>query len=167
MSTVNKGSGVWKTAIWAILAMAAVVALILFSGGQGADATGVLMPQVFDGDTDQPVEGCTVVIPELGVCAVTDAEGKTPALTLSAKAEESENDMPVKEWNEVTVLVYKQGYIPYALFHVQVWKDVTREGPRIYIFADDGTTDGRPFSIIEGPDRGWVEDVVEKYRPAE
>ena len=165
MKSIKNSTGSWKLVLWIALAVLAVAALILFSGG--STATGVLIPQVLDGDTDLPLEGCTVVIPETGAYMTTDAEGKTPQMTLPATPEDPVNGMPQKDWNEITILVYKDGYIPYALFHVQVWEDVSREGPKIYMFPDDGSTDGRAFSIIEGPDRGWVETLIDKYAPAE
>ena len=70
-----------------------------------------------------------------------------------------------KPWGEVTLIIYKEGFVPYALFYLQVIGGQTREGVKILLFEQGGTESNEPFSIIEGPSRAWVDALVEMYRP--
>jgi hypothetical protein len=70
-----------------------------------------------------------------------------------------------KQWGEITLIVYKEGFVPYALFYLQVIGGQTREGVKILLFEEGQTESAQPFSIIEGPNRVWVDALVEMYRP--
>jgi hypothetical protein len=70
-----------------------------------------------------------------------------------------------KPWGEISLIVYKDGFVPYALFYLQVLAGQTREGVKILLFEQGSTDSGEPFSIIEGPNRVWVNQLVKMYRP--
>lgn len=130
------------------------------SGPQGR-----MTVEVVDGFTDAPIEGATVVIPETGDKFTTDKNGKTAQFTLPILENSTYKSILRQPWGEVTVLVYKDGYIPYALFHTQVWENQARQGPRIYLFAPEYAQNDQPFSVIEGPQRIWVNELLKKYKP--
>lgn len=150
---------------WLLLAAAAVAVLWLMLSGRNGGATGTLCPMVVDGRTEQPLSGCTIIVPETGFTTTTGEDGCVEPFELKVVRVEAVNGMDQQQWGEVTLLIYKDGYIPYALFHTQVWEGVDRNGPKIYLFPDDGTTQGQAYSVIEGPDRAWVNALVEKYDP--
>ena len=116
-------------------------------------------PIVIDGRTKLPIENAVIVIPETGESFVTDANGKTPEIRIPYTAEPSE--LLEKDWCEITLLTYAEGYAPYALFYLQLTEGSLRQGPTIMLFPDSG----KPFSIIEGPPDAWVKELTERYRP--
>ena len=119
-----------------------------------------LSPQRIDGRTKLPIEGAVIVIPETNTSHVTNDQGFT-AVPIRIPYRKASSELSEKDWCEVTLLVYADGYAPYALFYLQLTKDNLRQGPTIMLFPDQG----KSFSIIEGPPQQWVEEIVEKYRP--
>lgn len=162
----KQGRTGWSQVIfWGLLAVAAV-ALLWFVLGRGSGTpTGTLRLMVVDGRTEQPLSDCIIVVPETGFTTVTGEDGCTEPFAVPVERPKPKNGMEPQQWGECTLLIYKDGYIPYALFHAQVWEGVDRNGPKIYLFPDDGTTQGQPYSVIEGPDRAWVNAIVEKFDP--
>jgi len=128
--------------------------------------TGILTLYVEDGPTAQPLPGVTIVIPEAGLVVVTDEMGETPALTLPVIADGEFSNILPKPWGEITLLVYRAGYIEQAIFHVNVWENQVRNGPSILLFPQ---TPGavEPHILTEGPQKPWVQELLSHYRPAE
>lgn len=150
--------------LWLLLGAAVLLVGILLS--KKPVPTGQLRVQVLDGKSEAPLSGCAVVVAETGLRALTDESGSTPVLTVPVCADERFSGVLPQTWGEVTLLVYREGYVPYALFHVQVSAGALREGPRIYLFLQDGTMEDQPFSVIEGPPRDWVNALLEQFSPA-
>lgn len=116
-------------------------------------------PQVLDGTTKLPVENAVIVIPEENLRFTTDAQGKTDVIRIPYRTQESE--ILEKDWCEVSLLIYADGYAPYALFYLQLTESEIRQGPTILLFPDHG----KVFSIIEGPPESWVNQALEKFSP--
>ena len=127
-------------------------------------AVGSIAITVRDGMTDQPVQSAAVVIPESGQTAYTDKEGKTEVLRVPIVEDAAFRQILPKPWGEITVLVYKQGYIDCAIFHVNIWENQTRNGPTVLLFPADGSQD-QPFTLTEGPGRIWVQQLLDQYKP--
>ncbi|MGI6150805.1 MAG: hypothetical protein ACOYIR_02475 [Christensenellales bacterium] len=163
----NRGrTGLSQVIFWGLLAVAAVALLWFMLSRDKGPPTGTLCPMVVDGRTEQPLSDCTIVVPETGFSTVTGEDGRAvEPFAVPVERPQPKNGMEQQQWGECTLLIYKDGYIPYALFHTQVWEGVDRNGPKIYLFPDDGTTHGQPYSVIEGPDRAWVNALVEKFDP--
>lgn len=130
-----------------------------------ANMEGSIKIEVVDGFTDLPVSGATVVIPEINKSFTTDQYGLTPLISVPVRADSRFDSMLPQDWGECSVLVYCEGYVDYALFHAHVNADRERDSIRIYLFEEGATGSSRPFSIIEGPDRQWVQKMLDKYRP--
>ncbi|MPM98229.1 hypothetical protein SDC9_145413 [bioreactor metagenome] len=77
------------------------------------------------------------------------------------------NDIQKQDWGSVCVLVYAEGYVPYALFGMQVESGKKRLGPTILIFPEGVAQSDAPLNIVEAPQRAWVDALVEKYQPKE
>lgn len=118
---------------------------------------------VKDGFSGKAVSGAAVVIPETGDRLITDSEGFTPEASVPFIADEHYSRLQRQDSGIATVLIYRDGYVPYALFYLR-----THAGERrtvtLYIFPDDGTM-REPFSVIESPDDAWISDFTEKFRP--
>ena len=122
----------------------------------------ILMPVVRDGITLEPLEGCTLVIPETGTTAVTSTDG-TARMIVPKQKNKTIGDFSA-EWFEATILCYKSGYIDYALFNIQLVPGQTRFGPEILIFENDGSME-TPFTVVESPPEEWTHELLDRYRP--
>lgn len=126
--------------------------------------SGSLIVTVVNGFTEQPIQGARVVIPEAGQSAVTNAQGKTGTLTAPINRDETYENILPKSWGEITLLIYCEGYIDCAIFHVNIAQDKTRQGPKVLLFPLDADGSNQPFTLIESPDRRWVQELLTKYR---
>ena len=126
---------------------------------------GYIQPQVVDGFSEEPIEGATVVIPEIGQQFITAQDGMTAIIKVPIKEDVHFAEISPKPWSEITLIIYKEGYVEYVLFHTHVWEDQSRQGPRIMLFPQVEGEKHEPFSLVEGPHRLWVKELVDKYRP--
>ena len=133
--------------------------------GGDAEYYGYLQPQVVDGFSEEPIEGATVVIPETGQKFVTSKDGYTAMIQIPVREDEHFRDIAPKPWSEITVIVYRKDYIEYVLFNTHVWESQSRKGPKILLFPKEEGKENEPFSVVEGPHRVWVKELVEKFRP--
>lgn len=128
---------------------------------------GFIQPQVVDGFSDEPLEGATVVIPETDQSFITSADGLTALIKVPITEDAHYAEIAPKPWSEITLIIYKEGYIEYVLFHTHVWENQSRKGPTILLFPKVEGDENEPFSVVEGPHRMWVKELVEKFRPDE
>lgn len=119
---------------------------------------------VVDAYSLQPVEGATLVFPDAGISVKTDPAGRVQVFGLPIQRHSQQNRLLPQTHGECTLLVYKEGYIPYALFYVQVSPGRVRNGPTVYLFPQ---YDGAPevVTIVESPTYDWAKALAEKYRP--
>jgi hypothetical protein len=124
-----------------------------------------ISPVVLDGMTDEPIVGAKIVILEGNEVYETDVNGSTGEIEVPLITDARFNTILPKPWGEVTVIVYADGYLPYALFYLEVMAGQTRQGPEILMFTQKDAPSADPFSIIEGPNRQWVNALIKKYEP--
>lgn len=155
---------------FALLAGAILTGLLLSDSGSisafsTATDTAYLSVKVVEGYSEVPLTGAQVVVVETNEVYTTDESGLTPVIAVPATRDMRYDEILPKPWAEVSLIIYKDGYIPYALFYLQVMEGETREGVKILLFEEGSADTSEPFSIIEGPNRTWVDALVEKYRP--
>lgn len=149
-------------AIASLLIPANVVAA--FSGK--ISATGSIIVFVEDGSTKKPLRGACVSIPETGKNYFTDENGKTETIRAPIVEDTNYSNILPKPWGEITLLVYKQGYVDCAIFHVNIYENQTRSGPTVLLFPVTPDVGDQPFTLTEGPNRLWVNELLDKYRPS-
>jgi hypothetical protein len=166
------------------LAVAVVVSAFLLVGAlllavllPGADGTAVfslgktgsakLTLNVVEGFNETPIADATIIVVDTGDVYHTDENGMTDVMEVPFVRDTRYDKVLPKPWGEVSLIIYKNGYVPYALFYLQVLEGETREGVKILLFENDSAQSTEPFSIIEGPNRIWVDALVEKYQPDE
>jgi hypothetical protein len=120
---------------------------------------------VVEGYTDAPITGAKVVILDTGKTYTTDTKGDTGIIDVPVKRDTRFDSIIPKPWGEVSLIVYKDGFLPYALFYLQVVGGQTRTGVKVLLFENNSTGSSEPFSIIEGPNRAWVNELVNKFQP--
>lgn len=138
--------------------------LSVFSS-RGGQTYGSFTPVVKDGMTGAAVADAVVIVPEADGQYVTGADGCTKAIRVPIVPDARFDGILQKPWGEATVLVYADGYLPYALFYLQIPPGETRSGPEILLFREEDAPSAQPFSIVEGPNRAWVEALIEQYQP--
>ncbi len=156
---------------FALLAGAILTGLLLNDGGSVAafstsSDTAYFSIKVVEGYSEAPLANAQVVVVETGKVYTTDANGMTEVIPVPAVRDERYDKVLPKPWAEVSVIIYKDGYVPYALFYLQVMAGETREGVKILLFEEGSSDSSEPFSIIEGPNRAWVDALVEQYDPS-
>ncbi len=120
---------------------------------------------VVDAYTLRPLENSTIIIPESGMQAVTDANGKAKFYGIPVEKDMVLNALLPIECGRVTLLVYREGYLPFALFYTQVYENRVRNGPTNYMFPT-GTESGlEAITVIEAPAYEWVRELLEKNQP--
>lgn len=127
--------------------------------------SGSISPIVLDAKTQAPISGATICIPELGKTYQTDESGAAGAISIPILRDTRYDEILPKDWGEVTLLVYKDGYAPYALFYLRIKEKEARTGPAIYLYTSQSFGLETPFSIIENPEDAWAAELIKKYRP--
>jgi len=135
----------------------------VFSAGRTGKAS--LTLSVVEGFTETPIEGAAVVVVETGDVYYTAHDGSTDVIDVPFLRDTRYDDILGKPWGEVSLIIYKDGYVPYALFYLQVLENETRQGVKILLFENGQTQSDEPFSIIEGPNRLWVDALIDMYQP--
>lgn len=156
-----------------VLLLVGAVMMTVFLSGDGSIAAmsfngagnAKLTVNVAEGYTDDPVTGARVVILETGKTYTTDAQGNTGIIEVPVIRDTRFDKIIPKPWGEVSLVVYKEGFLPYALFYLQVAGGQTRNGVKVLLFESNSTGNSEPFSIIEGPNRAWVDELVHKFQP--
>lgn len=124
---------------------------------------GDIIIKVQDGMSLEPIEGAEVIIVETDGRYTTDEQGKTPKIRVPIIEDKNFTDILKKPWGEVTIIVNKPGYATYVLFYAQIWENETRQGPNVLLFKADESAAERPYIIVEGPQRIWVNELISKY----
>jgi hypothetical protein len=122
---------------------------------------------VVDGFSEEPLKQAKVVIIETGEIYYTDEFGKTPKVLVPIIRDRRYDKIIPKPWGEISVIIYKEEYLEYALFYLQVFEGETREGIKILMFKQEDASSANPFSIIEGPNRLWVNELINIYQKVE
>ena len=146
-----------------VLAGIILLALMLYAAFSGREY-GHVDVSVVDAYTLEPLEGATLVFPYSGTKAVTDKSGRAQVFGLPIMKHREQNKILHQPFGECTLLVYREGYIPYALFYMKLQPGHIRSGPTVYLFPQ---YDGAPpvITIVESPANDWAEELIEKYRP--
>lgn len=156
-----------------LLAGAVMLTVLLSDGGAIAalsfntSETAKLTVNVAEGYTEAPISGAKVVVLETGKTYTTDESGNSGIIEVPVIRDSRFDSIIPKPWGEISLIVYKEGFLPYALFYLQVAGGQTREGVKILLFENNSTQSTEPFSIIEGPNRVWVDELVKKFQPVE
>ncbi len=110
------------------------------------------------------IEGATVCIIETAGYYKTDANGRTEPIKVPVTRNSNFDTSLPRPYGEVTVFVYKDGYIDYVLFYVMVFENKTRGGLPVRLYPTGDPENAIPHSLIEGPDNNWVKELIKKYR---
>ena len=126
--------------------------------------TAALNITVKEAVTNIPLENTTVCVIETGEYYNTNESGSTGAIKVPVLNNGNFDESLPRPWGEVTVFVYKDGYIDFILFYVMVYEGKTRNGPSITLYPTDDPENALAHSLIESPDNEWVNILIKKYK---
>lgn len=141
----------------------AALGLVMYFAVTGGEY-GHMDVTVVDAYTLEPLGDAQLVFPDTGITATTDEMGRAQVYGIPVRRHREQNRLLPQPFGECTLLVYREGYIPYALFYVQVPSGRIRNGPTIYLFPEYPEAPG-VVTVVESPPDEWAEKLMEKYRP--
>lgn len=118
---------------------------------------------VADFSDNAPVSFARVCIPEINASFFTDNSGNTPLIEVPVMPDAFYDGICKRNFGEITVIVYKEGYADYILCNLCIRENDIREGIKLLIYKKDNfMPDFTP--IVETPDVKWLKELIEKYR---
>lgn len=118
---------------------------------------------ISDISDNKPVRSACVYIAETGRYFDTDNAGYTPVIEVPIMPANHYDNIYKRSFGEITVIVYKEGYIDYALFNLNVRENEERLNLKIFMYKK-GTSNQNFISIVETPDNNWIQNLIDKYR---
>lgn len=125
--------------------------------------TGSLRIVVYDYGANTPIANAVVCIPELNGYYLTDENGNSTVIDIPIEISDAYDSTHPKRYGEVTLLVYKKGYIDYVRYNVKVNRSISRLVAKIYL--NKTTAENQPPQISsELPEMSWTADLIRKYK---
>lgn len=156
-----------KILISLIIILALLISANLFSTAMLLFAkpvpTAKIRLNICDISDNKPVGGACVYIAETGKYFDTDNSGNTPVIEVPIMSDSRYDNICKRSFGDITVLVYKDGYIDYALFNLNVRENEERLNLKIYMYKK-GTSNQDHITIVETPDNHWIQSLIDKYR---
>ena len=152
-----------KILIWIVLTCVPAVffgCAGIKSAASHSAGCGILRVRVLDGFTDEPIEGASVTVPELGRSFPTGADGLTEGIETPVIPDGEYDRLLPSASGRATLIVRAEGYTPCLLLYVRVTPGLTR-APTVRMFPADGSLP--VFTTIEAPDEEWCRALVDKY----
>ena len=118
---------------------------------------------ILDIEDNKPVYNACICIPEANAYFYTDNNGNTPLMEVPVLPNEYYNKTLKRNFGEITVLIYKEGYIDYILLNFTVKENEVRQGVKLLLYKKENSEQDF-ISIVETPDNNWIKSLIEKYR---
>lgn len=122
---------------------------------------GYLKIRVINLITREPITDATVCIVESGQYYTTDKNGYTPTIKAPYLVNHNFDDVLERPWGDITILVYKEGYVDYLVFYIMLQKDTTRS---LTITLHPYEAGAEPYLLIESPNDEWAKEIIKKYK---
>ncbi len=127
------------------------------------NGTGELYPLVVNAYTLEPVQNAHVIVPGIAD-EITGADGRAVLEHIPVRIQRTYDTAVSRDWGELTLLVYAQGYLPNAIFCVQVYAGESRSEVKIYMFPED-EQDREYTVIVQPPPDEWTQTLLNEYAP--
>lgn len=95
--------------------------------------SGYVQIKVLEAATLKPVANATVCIIENSHYTTTNSHGETPKIQVPVLRNANYDNILLKNWGELSILIYKPGYADYISFYNEVYAGVTRIGLVCYL----------------------------------
>lgn len=108
------------------------------------------------------LEGATVFVLETQSYFSTDADGATGIISVPFERDNRYDSSCSKNFMEITLLVYKEGYIDYVLLHTTIYPGETKNKLILLDKKEDELTDFYIFT--DAAPQSWVNEFISKYK---
>lgn len=136
----------------------------VFSSVEEKNQETSISPIVKNAYTNSPVENAIVYVYGTENYKRTYSDGTTDPISVPFERDDRFDEILKKDWGEVTLFVYADGYVPYVLFNCAVYENQERSGPEILLVPLAYTSSNSPIVTTEAPERAWVNDLFSKLQ---
>jgi len=131
--------------------------------GAPKTAQGKIRLNISDCRTDMPVHNACIIILETNEIFYSDNNGNSPYISVPVNIDARFNSVEPKNYGEISILIYKEGYIDCFLLNIPVKPESISDN--ISVLMQVKTPDSPAFvTVCESPDDEWIERIFEKYR---
>ena len=119
---------------------------------------------VYDED-NKPINNATIYILETNEYHTTNHTGiASISLTYNTKNKIllKQND---KEWNEFTIITYKNGYLPHIVYGTKIQKGINRVGLIITLTSLENANSKTYTSSYDFPPSSYTEHIISSNKP--
>lgn len=119
---------------------------------------------VFDKANLTPIKNANILIIETNENYQTNSLGSSGKITLPYHQKEKiSSSIKDKPWNEYTLLVTKNGYLPHLHFNLKIEKDKIKTGVVISLTEIQNEPNSTFTTSYELPPTTYIEDIIKKH----
>lgn len=127
-------------------------------------STGKIQVEVLEANTNKPIDAATVCIIETRHYENTNKYGVTSLISVPILKNSNFNISLERQWGEITILVYKDGYADNINFYTSVIPGSTGVGIIVYLTPIISKDDNVITTNVEKPDDSWVKSLITLYK---
>lgn len=129
-----------------------------------ASSSSRVIIQVIDDFTNQPIEGVTICIIETRHYEITNKYGSTTPIEVPIVTNKNFDLYLKRNWGELTILAYKNGYADNLSLYNLVMPNTTRAGLIIRMREIINSEDNSPTISVNQPSPEWIETLIKLYK---
>lgn len=119
---------------------------------------------VIEQNTGKPIDGATVCIIETRHYENTNKYGYTNLINVPIIRNTNFDMSHSRNWGELTILVYKNGYSDNITFYTSVIPNSTKVGVVIQLAPIISSEDNSPDISVESPNYSWTKQLIKLYK---
>ena len=126
--------------------------------------SGRVQIKVLEANTLTPIDNATVCIIETRHYETTNKYGKTNLITVPILRNNNFDLSLTRNWGELTILVYKNGYSDNISFYNSIIPNTTRIDLIIYLSPITSSSDLSPTISVEEPNNNYIHRLIKLYK---
>ena len=126
--------------------------------------SGRVQIKVLEANTLTPIDNATVCIIETRHYETTNKYGKTNLITVPILRNNNFDLSLTRNWGELTILVYKNGYSDNISFYNSIIPNTTRIDLIIYLSPITSSSDLSPTISVEEPNNNYIQRLIKLYK---
>ena len=126
--------------------------------------SGKIQVKVLEANTFEPIDNATVCIIETRHYETTNKFGKTSFMNVPILRNNNFDISLFRNWGELTILVYKNGYTDNISFYNSIIPNTTRLDFVVYLSPITNAEDLSPNISVEKPNINYVNRLIQLYK---
>lgn len=126
--------------------------------------SGKIQIKVLESNTLSPIDNATICIIETRHYETTNKHGLSNIITVPILRNTNFDLSLTRNWGELTILVYKNGYADNISFYQSIIPNTTRMGLIIYLNPITSTDDISPTISTEEPNISYAQRLIKLYK---